>query len=133
LFSVERGLFFWSPILLFSIGGLVVARGWARGLVIASVAVLAIDTCLMASWFMWDMGAGYGHRGYTDALAVFAIYLASFFAWARERPWLARAVAAVAAVLVAVAIAQMWTYWIGIMPMEHTTWTQYRAAFLRVR
>ena len=133
LFSVERGLFFWSPILLFSIAGLAVARGWARGLSAAAVAILAIDTYLMASWFMWDLGAGFGHRGYTDALGVFAVFLASFFAWAAGRPWLARTVGVVAALCVCLSMVQMWQYWIGVMPLEHTTWAQYRAVFLRVR
>lgn len=133
LFSVERGLFFWSPLLLLSVAGLFVATGWARGLIGVTAGVVAIDTYLMASWFMWDMGAGYGHRGYADALALFAIYLASFFAWAADRPRLARATAVVAALCVALSIVQMWQYWVGIMPNEFTTWAQYRAAWLRVR
>lgn len=132
LFSVERGLFFWSPLLLFAVAGLFVATDWARGLVGVTLGVLAIDTYLMASWFMWDMGAGYGHRGYTDALPLFAIYLASFFAWAGERPRLARAAVGVAALCVVISIVQMWQYWTGIMPNEFTTWAQYRTAWQRV-
>ena len=133
LFSVERGLFFWSPILVFSAIGLVLARGWARGLAAVTIAVLAVDTYLMASWFMWNLGAGYGHRGYTDALSLFAIYLAAFFAWTAERPRLARMIGVLAVLLVALSTIQMWQYWVGIMPIEKTTWAQYRAAFLRVR
>jgi len=133
LFSTERGLFFWSPLLLLAVVGLFVARQWARGLAAATVITLAVDTFLMAHWFMWDLGAGYGHRGYTDALGLFAIFIASFFDWSARRPWLARGVALVAALLVALSIVQMWQYWVGIMPNENTTWAQYRAAFLRVR
>ena len=133
LFSVERGLFFWSPILVFSAIGLVLARGWARGLAAVTIGALAVDTYLMASWFMWDLGAGYGHRGYTDALSLFAIYLAAFFAWTAERPRLARMIGVLAVLLVALSAIQMWQYWVGIMPIEKTTWAQYQAAFLRVR
>ena len=132
LFSVERGLFFWSPLLLLSVAGLFVATAWSRGLIAATIGILAIDTYLMATWFMWDMGAGYGHRGYADALPLFAIYLASFFSWAAERPRLARLTATVAAVCIAVSIVQMWLYWTGAMPNEFTTWTQYRTAWQHV-
>jgi len=133
MFSVERGLFFWSPVLLLAIPGMFVATGWARGLVAPTVGVLAIVTYLMASWFMWDLGAGFGHRGYTDALSLFAVYLASVFAWTARRPRLAPWVAGAVVLLVALSTFQMWQYWNGLVPMEHTTWTQYRAAFLRLR
>jgi hypothetical protein len=133
LFSVERGLFFWSPVLLCAIGGLVVADGWSLGLAWAALAVLAIDTFLMANWFIWDLGSGYGHRGFTDALAVFAVFIAAFFAWTARRPRVAVAIGAVTAALVALSLIQTWQYWIGIIPAEKTTWAQYRALFLRLR
>lgn len=133
LFSVERGLFFWSPVLLYAIGGLVVADGWSVGLVWAAMVVFAINTFLMANWFMWDLGAGYGHRGFTDALPVFAVFIAAFFAWTAKRPRVAAAVGAVTAAIVALSLVQMWQYWIGIIPGEKTTWTQYRSLFLRLR
>lgn len=133
LFSVERGLFFWSPILLVALAGALVATEWARGLVAVTLGILAVDTYLMSCWFMWDLGAGFGHRGYTDALGLFAIYLASFFAWTAKRPRIAPAIAVGVALLVALSTFQMWQYWVGFVPMEHTTWAQYRAAFLRVR
>ncbi len=133
LFSVERGVFFWSPLLLFAVAGLLVSVGWARGLVLATIAVLAADTYLMASWFMWNLGAGFGHRGYTDALSLFAVYLAAFFAWSAQRPRVARTVAVVATLLVALSTFQMWQYWTGVLPIEKTTWTQYRTAWFRLR
>jgi hypothetical protein len=133
LFSVERGLFFWSPILLFSIGGLVVAKGWAREQAAATVTVLAAHTYLLASWYTWDYGAGFGHRGFTDVLAPFAVYVAAFFAWTARRPRLATLVRAVAVALVALSLVQTWQYWNGIIPSADTTWAQYRASFLRLR
>jgi hypothetical protein len=133
LFSVERGLFFWSPVLLFSIGGLIVAEGWARGVAAATVAVLAVHTYVLASWFMWNLGSGFGHRGFTDLLAAFAVYVAAFFAWTARRPRFATLVGAVAAALVAVSLVQTWQYWNGIIPSEKMKWAQYRALFLRLR
>jgi len=133
LFSVERGLFFWSPVLLFAVGGLVVAVGWARGLAAATVVVLAVHTYVLASWFMWNLGSGYGHRGFTDLLAAFAVFVAAFFAWTARRPRLATLVGAVAGALVVLSLVQTWQYWNGIIPSEKMKWAQYRASFLRLR
>jgi membrane-bound metal-dependent hydrolase YbcI (DUF457 family) len=82
---------------------------------------------------MWDLAAGYGHRGFTDLLAAFAVYVAAFFAWTAKRPRLATVVGAVAVALVALSLVQTWQYWNGIIPSEKTTWAQYRASFLRLR
>ena len=133
LFSVQRGVFFWSPVLLCAIGGVVVADGWARGLAWPTIGALAVITFLMANWFMWDLGSGFGHRGFTDALPLFAVYLATFFAWSATRPRLAMVTGTVVAALVALSLVQTWQYWNGILPGEHTTWAQYSALFLRLR
>src|SRR5207247_6690458 len=86
LFSVQKGLFFWSPVLALAVAGLFVARGWARGLVTATVLIMAIDTYLIASWSDWQFGGSYSHRGFTDSLGLLAIFLAAFHARLAEKP-----------------------------------------------
>ncbi|HEX6973272.1 MAG TPA: hypothetical protein VF147_02660, partial [Vicinamibacterales bacterium] len=66
LLSVQKGLFFWSPILLLAVAGLVMlARSGnaARAFVVPGVIFLAIDTYIIASWWDWQFGGSYGHRG----------------------------------------------------------------------
>jgi hypothetical protein len=130
LFSVERGVFFWSPLLVLAMIGLAIARGWARGLALATAGILAIHTYLLASWYIWDLGAGYGHRAYVDTLPLFAIFLAVFMQFAGERPWLAWPTRVLVSACVLLSIVQMLQYWVGVMPQQHTTWEQYRAVFL---
>ena len=133
LFSTQKGLFFWSPILLLSVAGVFVATGRARALALAAVVLFALQTWLIASWVEWQFGASFGHRGFTDGFALAAPFVASAFAWAarhrRTVPFVA--VGATAAVLLSV--AQMYQYWIGVLPMANTTWAQYRDLFLRFR
>jgi len=131
LFSVQKGLFFWSPVLLFSLAGLVVARGWARRWRSGVALTLALDTYVIASWWDWQYGGSYGHRGFTDTLALFAIFVAAFFAWAAERPRARRLVAAVATLAVTLSIVQMLQYWLHVIPFADTTWDQYRRLFLK--
>ena len=133
LFSTQKGLFFWSPILLLGVSGGLVATGRARALAAPAVIVFAIQTALIATWSQWQFGASFGHRGFTDGFALAAPLMAASFDWvARHRKAIpAVAIGVTAAVLLSV--AQMIQYWIGVLPMVDTTWAQYTDLFLRFR
>jgi hypothetical protein len=79
LFGVQKGLFFWSPALLLAVAGVGVARDWAAKLILPTVLVLGTDTYLIASWWDWQFGGSYGHRAFTDALSLAAVFMAAFF------------------------------------------------------
>lgn len=133
LFGVTKGLFFWSPVLLLSVAGVIVSRGWPRQVCTAAMLIFAVVTWLIASWWDWQFGGSYGHRGFTDGLALAAIFLAGFFEWSAARPRLLALVRAATAVAVLVSVAQMIQYWLRIIPFADTTWAQYRELFLRFR
>lgn len=133
LFSTQKGLFFWSPVLLLSVFGVFVASGRARALILPAAATFALQAWLIASWSQWQFGASFGHRGFTDGFALAAPFLAASFAWASRRRWAVPAFALAAAACVALSVAQMIQYWIGVLPMSDTTWAQYQELFLRFR
>jgi hypothetical protein len=133
LFSPQKGLFFWSPVLLLSLVGVFVARDSARALVLAAVVVFALQTWLIASWPQWQFGATFGHRGFTDGLALAAPFVASSFAWASRHRRLVPVFAVGATAAVLLSVAQMIQYWIGVLPGADTTWAQYQDLFLRFR
>ena len=133
LFSVQKGLFFWSPLLLAAIAGFFLNRQPTRSFALATALIFVADAYLIASWWDWQFGASYGHRGFIDLLPFFAIGLAGFFAWAAERRVRAQAVAVVTSVVVCLSLFQMLQYWNGVMPMADLTWDQYRSVFLKWR
>jgi hypothetical protein len=133
LFSTQRGLFFWSPVLLFSIAGMLVARGWARQVLPASAIVLSLNAWLIASWIEWQYGASFGHRAFIDSLGVLALFLAAWFAWTSEHPRLVPVVAGLTTMLTALSVIQMIQYWHRIWPVRDITWDQYRSLFLTFR
>ena len=128
LFSTQKGLFFWSPLLVFAVIGAIVAKGWARGIVLPAAVIFGIQTYLAASWWDWQFGASYGHRAFTDGFGLAAVLLAACFQWVASR-----AVTMVAAVCVALSAVQMVQYWTRSIPEANTTWDQYRESFLRFR
>jgi len=133
LFSVQKGLFFWSPLLLAAIAGFFLNRQPTRLFALATALIFAADAYLIASWWDWQFGASYGHRGFIDLLPFFAVGLAGFFAWAAERRVRAQTVAVATSVLVCLSLFQMLQYWNGVMPMADLTWDQYRSVFLKWR
>jgi hypothetical protein len=133
LFSTQKGLFFWSPVLVLSIAGVFVAMGRARALIVPAVVLFAIQTYLIASWPMWQYGASFGHRGFTDGFVLAAPFMASTFAWVSHHRRAVPVVAIVVGLVVLLSVAQMIQYWMGILPMADTTWAQYQVLFLKFR
>jgi hypothetical protein len=132
LFGVQKGLFFWSPALLFAVAGFFVSRSpIVKRLRVPAAATFLIQAYLIASWSDWQLGASFGHRGFTDGLAFAAVFTAGFFDWASRRSAARVPVALTAAALIALSCAQMLQYWLGVLPMADITWEQYRQLFLR--
>jgi len=129
--SVKKGAFFWAPLLLVAAAGFAWLPASLRRWRAPAVALLAAHTYIVASWWDWQFGASYGHRGFVDVYPILALGLASAFARAAAVPWRRAALTAVVVALCALSVFQMLQYWHGVMPMADTTWPQYRAAFLR--
>ena len=98
LFSPDRGLFSWTPLLLLaSIGLLFFARRqpYFGSLLIAALALQVYINSTVG----WG-GHGFGARRFTNCALIFAIGLAALLQWLRSRPALAPALLLAAFVLV---------------------------------
>ena len=133
LFSVQKGLFFWSPVLLGAVAGVILGDKAKLPFLSGTVIVFAIDAYLIASWWDWQFGGSYGHRGFVDVLPLFAFGLAALFEWSAARSVWRIAVTALTIAVTALSVVQMLQYWNGVLPISDTTWQQYRAVFLQLR
>ncbi len=79
LISPEGGLFFWSPVLLLALPGLLLLRRQASALFLPSMLFLLLNTYLIASWHMWWFGGGFGHRAFIEGYTVMAFGLCATF------------------------------------------------------
>jgi len=132
LFSVQKGVFFWSPLLLTGCVGL----AWlsrsdssARAFVLPAALFLIVNTYLVASWWDWQFGSSFGHRGFVDSLPIFAIGIAAFLSRCSVRPGLRRTVAVIVSLAIVLNLFQTLQYWNHVLPLSDTTWEQYRATF----
>lgn len=136
LLGVRKGLFFWCPILITSCIGfvwLLKSRHSARAFVVPALLVIGADTYLIASWWDWQFGGSFGHRGFIDTFPLFAIGTAAFFERIAVNPAPRRIVTVLVVMLVALNLFQMVQYWNHVLPPSDMTWHQYRSIFLRWR
>jgi hypothetical protein len=89
LISPGRGLFVYSPVLLFSIAGIVLKcrQGRFTSLDVALVACLVLHwVALAVAAPTWWAGFSYGPRFFADMLPYLAYFLIPFVAWATSAP-----------------------------------------------
>lgn len=79
LFSVRKGLLFWSPVLLLAIPGIMIAYRKKEKLWAGLTAFLLIILYVSSAWWMWYYGGSFGQRVAVDFLCVFAVFLACVF------------------------------------------------------
>jgi hypothetical protein len=132
LFSVQKGLFFWAPLLLLGVAGWFL-RGPAAPFAASIAVVVPVTVYVIAAWWDWQYGGSFGHRGFTDLTGLFALGIAAVFERARPHRTATLALRSAAVVLIALSVAQMLQYWLGTLPIADLTWPQYRDGFLRFR
>ena len=124
LFSVRKGLFFWSPILFIALPGLFYVRKRYPELFIPALLFLPLNAYVISSWGCWWYGGAFGHRAFVESVPIFAVCLCSFyegigFVWGR------RAFVFVTLVCAAFSTWLMAKYWTGAIPFDGVTLSQF--------
>jgi len=78
LFSGNNGLFYYSPILIFSLIGLWQLREKKSFIGLIGLLLFLIQLYLVSCWYMWWQGASYGGRMFISLMPFFIIGLANF-------------------------------------------------------
>ncbi|NVN99731.1 MAG: hypothetical protein HXX17_10430 [Geobacteraceae bacterium] len=128
LFSVRKGLFFWSPILLTVFPGIYFTRVKTREFFIPVVLFLPINIFVISSWYCWYYGGSFGHRAFTESLPLFAICFCSLYEGLQSLLY-KKILVIFSLFCVALSIWLMIKYWTGIIPFDETTWEIFTAAF----
>ena len=93
---------------------------------------LVANTYLIASWWDWQFGGSYGHRGFVDGCrSSRSDWPRSSSGQRRRRPG-GRLVTMCADCRDRAVGVQMIQYWNRVLPMSDTTWEQYRSVCSRV-
>lgn len=124
LFGARRGLFFYWPLLLLVIPGLIRMgrHAWAGWIHLAALAYFT------SAWWAWYYGA-YGMRPYVDHLAVLAVPIA--WSFNAMRPRLKGVLLIPIGALIALQCFQSWQYAVGLINSGDMDLEKYKRVFLR--
>ncbi len=85
LFSSNRGLFTWSPVLLPAVAGTIPLWRIDRRLTLLLIAGFLLNYYLVASLSFWSGGAAFGARFFINSTAYFGLGLAAAADWLHRR------------------------------------------------
>lgn len=128
LFSVRKGLFFWSPILFVSMAGIVYAYKNRSKLYTGSVLFLILILYISAAWWCWYYGGSYGQRVVVDFMCIFAVGMAALLDGpCRKRRPLRVMVYGYCGLCVVWNCICTLAYWYHVIPSDGTTWEHIRS------
>lgn len=131
LFSVRKGLFFWSPVLLLVVPGIALIRNKVKGFAVAAVLYFLINAYVVSCWWMWSYGGSFGMRALTETFPFLAFFIAATIdsvISAHRKSTLFWLVAIIIG-LSAYSLFLMVQYWRGIIPFDETTFELFIRAF----
>ena len=118
LFSTDRGLFVWSPVLLFAIAGLAPLYRHAarRRLAVFLIVHFVTQVVLVSAWSVYNGALAFGARLLLQNTPAYVIGLAAFTDWLRRQGWSARRAAALGAGFVVWNFLLIAQYSVGTLP-----------------
>jgi hypothetical protein len=90
LFSTDRGLFIWSPVILFAVLGLIPLYRQQRRLAIFLAFNFCAQVVVVSAWSVYNGALSFGARLLLQSTPVYFIGLAAFIDWLRRRQWSVR-------------------------------------------
>ncbi len=136
LFSVKKGMFFWSPILLLSVIGMMIAYKAKRKLYTGLVLFFVLIMYVSSAWWMWYYGGSFGQRVVVDFMCLFAVFIAALLQ--RLEEWrlqggrsgkykvLSGAVFAYCGICIVWNLICMAAYWYRVLPSDGADWNTIR-------
>jgi hypothetical protein len=81
LFSFQKGWFIYTPIMIFSVFGLLLSIKNRKDYFIFSISFLIINIYILSCWWDWGFGGSFGCRTLIESYAILAVTFAVFIKW----------------------------------------------------
>jgi hypothetical protein len=127
LFSWRKGLFIYTPLLLFSLAGIFFITPLYKKLIL--IGFLVLNAWIISSWSDWSYGGSFGQRPFVDTYVVFAVALA-FLVNGIKNAFAGLTISLAVTFLVFLNLFQTYQYHNAILPYEYMTWKKYQRIFL---
>ncbi|MCW3084058.1 MAG: hypothetical protein JWP12_1424 [Bacteroidetes bacterium] len=131
LFSFRKGVFVYTPILIFAVIGLIRLFKTNRAIFYGTVITLALTIYILSSWWAWSYGICWGMRPMIDYYSLLSIPLAAGFAFVFSRKKIALLASTVIVLLIALNLFQTWQYKNGLIHYDDMTEEAYFKGFFQ--
>lgn len=134
LFSVKKGLFFWSPVLFLSVLGMIIAYKKREKLYTGLVVFFLLIVYVSSTWWMWYYGGSFGQRVAVDFMGLFAVFTACVFERVEEQRekqsrgyrLAAAGVYGYCGICIVWNLICMEAYWYRVLPSDGADWNTIR-------
>lgn len=135
LFSWRKGLFIYTPLLVFSFAGIIAL--WTKKSAFAAPVTLfvPVNIYIIFSWWCWWYGGGFGQRAFIDSYALMAVAAAALLAWALSsaKKGLKKTIITIFLSLMSIGIFNNLQYYYGAIHWDSMTRAAYFDSFGRIR
>jgi hypothetical protein len=131
LFSFRKGLFIYTPMMIFIIPGMIILYKKNKPVFWALLVFFCINVYVISCWWCWWYGGSFGMRPMIDSYGLMAIWIGLFiqFLWDKSKPILIFTIA-IMGFLVYVNLFQTRQARICWIHYDSMTWQAYKVVFL---
>ncbi|MFZ0472833.1 MAG: glycosyltransferase family 2 protein, partial [Bacteroidales bacterium] len=135
LFSYRKGLFIYTPLLLFAFAGIVSLWVKRSPYALPVTIFVPLNIYIILSWWCWWYGGGFGQRAFIDSYALMAVPAAALLsgAFSSGRRWFRTGIFTVFLLLMSLGIFNNIQYYNGAIHWESMTKAAYWDSFGRIR
>lgn len=134
LFSFRKGLFVYTPVLVFAVAGLIRMFKTSRAVFYATVVTLAVTIYILSSWWAWSYGICWGMRPMIDYYSILAVPMAAGFTFVFSKGKIAGSLSGILVfLLIALNLFQTWQYKNGLIHYDDMTEAAYFKGFFQTR
>jgi len=135
LIGFRKGLFIYTPLLIFAFAGLPVLWKQRSSFSLAITVFVPLNIYIILSWWCWWYGGGFGQRAFIDSYALMAVSTAALlnYALTAARPVIRKVIATTFILLMLLGIFNNIQYYYGSIHWDSMTRGAYFDSFGRVR
>lgn len=131
LFSFRKGLFIYSPVLIFSIIGFIYFFRYNKAIFYSTITVFLFSVFIFSSWWAWSYGISWGVRPMIDYYPVMSIPLAAGLNYFYRNKFFKVMLYFIFPLLIMLNLFQTWQYKNGLIHYDDMTREAYFKGFLQ--
>ncbi|MGZ4048220.1 MAG: hypothetical protein ACXVNN_02590 [Bacteroidia bacterium] len=134
LFSFRKGVFIYTPILIFAIIGLIKIYKTNSALFYSTIIFMTITVFLLSSWWAWSYGICWGMRPMIDYYALLSLPMAAGFTYFTNKKKIVKIIFfTITTLLIALNLFQTWQYKNGLIHYDDMSKEAYFKGFFQTK